>query len=60
VKTSRDVLLKFSNSFLSGEGDVTRHLSLLGLHLTYSQNVIDEIDYRINRLETDLRDGIYI
>ena len=53
-------VIRFSNIFLSGEGDVTRHLSLLGFSLHYSQNIIDEIEYRVNRLEVDLRDGVML
>ena len=29
-KSSRSILLTFSNTFLSGEGDITKHLGLIG------------------------------
>jgi abnormal spindle-like microcephaly-associated protein len=60
VKSNREMILRFSKVFLSGEGDVTRHLGLLGFSVTYEQHVLDELDYRISKLETDLRDGVRI
>ena len=57
LKSSRDVLLNLSN-FLSGEGDITRHLLFFGYSISQKQTPIDEMDFTVGNLATDLRDGI--
>ena len=57
-KTSRDIVGSFAKDFLSGEGDVHRHLSLLGFDVTYKQSILDEINYTTTELSIDLRDGV--
>ena len=52
------MLLLFSRDFLSGEGDITRHLGYLGYKVTYSQTALDEFDFAVKSLGTDLRDGL--
>lgn len=51
-------MLAFSRDYLRGEGDVTRHLSYLGYTVTHVQTVLDEYDYAVSNLATDLRDGL--
>ncbi|XP_053380194.1 abnormal spindle-like microcephaly-associated protein homolog [Mercenaria mercenaria] len=58
IKTSKDMLLQFSRDYLSGEGDITRHLGYLGYRVTYSQTALDEFDFAVKSLGTDLRDGL--
>jgi len=58
VQSSRDILLAFSRDYLRGEGDVTRHLSYLGYTVTHVQTVLDEYNYAVSNLATDLRDGL--
>lgn len=58
VKSSRDMLLSLSRDFLSNEGDVTKHLSRIGLKVSYKQEPIDELDMIIRNFAVDLRDGI--
>jgi abnormal spindle-like microcephaly-associated protein len=58
VKSSRDVLLSFCRDFLCGEGNFLKHLARLGLKVAYIQNPIDELDFSINFLAVDLRDGV--
>ena len=57
VKSSRDVLLGVSK-FLSGEGDITRHLLFLGYAVSHKQNPIDEFDYTLTHISQELRDGL--
>lgn len=57
-KASRDFLLNISRDFLSGEGDVTRHLSYLGYVVSYVQTPLDEFDYAVTNLAIDLRNGV--
>ncbi|ESO10779.1 hypothetical protein HELRODRAFT_190172 [Helobdella robusta] len=57
-KTSRDILLAFSRLCLRGEGDVTRHLYYIGYVVTSEQSHLDEFDYHVINLATDLRDGL--
>nr|KAF6276382.1 hypothetical protein mPipKuh1_001099 [Pipistrellus kuhlii] len=56
-KASRDVLLAFSRRFLSGEGDLCRHLSGLGLPVSHVQTPLDEFDFAVTNLAVDLQCG---
>ncbi|GKZ00097.1 hypothetical protein MPSEU_000963100 [Mayamaea pseudoterrestris] len=58
VKSSRDVLLMFSREYLSAEGDFVKHLSRIGVKVSYVQNPIDELEFAVSNLATDLRDGV--
>ncbi|XP_052220933.1 abnormal spindle-like microcephaly-associated protein homolog [Dreissena polymorpha] len=57
-KASKDLLLQISRDFLSGEGDITRHLGYLGYKVTYTQTALDEFDFAVKKLAVDLRDGV--
>ncbi|NXF71568.1 ASPM protein, partial [Sclerurus mexicanus] len=57
-KTSKDLLLAFSRDFLSGEGDLSRHLGFLGLHVSHIQTPLDEFDFAVTNLAVDLQCGI--
>ncbi|CAK7310944.1 Abnormal spindle-like microcephaly-associated protein homolog [Vulpes lagopus] len=57
-KTSKDILLAFSRDFLSGEGDLSRHLSLLGLPVNHVQTPFDEFDFAVTNLAVDLQCGV--
>ncbi len=57
VKSSKAVLLAFCRDFLSAEGDFIKHLSRIGLHVSYIQDPIDELEFHVTNLATDLRDG---
>ena len=58
VKSSKDVILAISRNTLRGEGDVLRHLTLLGYTVSFAQSYIDEFDYHVTNLAVDLRDGV--
>ncbi|NXI40183.1 ASPM protein, partial [Galbula dea] len=57
-KASKDLLLAFSRDFLSGEGDLTRHLGFLGLPVSHIQTPLDEFDFAVTNLAVDLQCGI--
>ncbi|WAQ95520.1 ASPM-like protein [Mya arenaria] len=57
-KASRDLLLQMSRDFLSGEGDINRHLGYLGYKVMYTQTALDEFDFAVKKLAIDLRDGV--
>ncbi|OWF49690.1 abnormal spindle-like microcephaly-associated protein homolog [Mizuhopecten yessoensis] len=57
-KSTKAMLIQFSRNYLSGEGDVTKHLGYLGYVVTHQQTSMDEFDYAVTNLATDLRDGI--
>jgi len=58
IKSSKDVLVCFCKEFLKGEGDLVRHLSTMQYNVHFTQSYIDEFDYTVTNLATDLRDGI--
>ena len=50
VKSSKDVILTFCREIMRGEGDVIRHLGLLGYAVSFVQTFIDEFDYTVKNL----------
>ncbi|KAI8771163.1 abnormal spindle microcephaly-associated protein [Biomphalaria glabrata] len=58
VKSSKEILIQFSREVLSGEGDLTRHLAYLGYIVNHVQKPIDEFDFAVKNLSSDLRDGL--
>ena len=46
-KSSKDILCRFAREFMSGEGDVIRHLSGLGYKVEAGQSFLDEFDYKV-------------
>lgn len=50
--------MRFCREFLSGEGNVIRHLSLLGYVVSYEQTHLDEYDFTVTHMASDLRDGV--
>ncbi|XP_039211149.1 abnormal spindle-like microcephaly-associated protein [Crotalus tigris] len=57
-KSSKEILLAFSRDFLSGEGDLSRHLGFLGFPVSHVQTPLDEFDFAVTNLATDLQCGI--
>ncbi|KAG8199559.1 hypothetical protein JTE90_009400 [Oedothorax gibbosus] len=57
-KCSRDLLLTFSREYLSGEGDITKHLRYLGYVVKHEQKPIEEFDYAVRNIAVDLRCGL--
>uniref|UniRef100_A0A1X7V6E3 Calponin-homology (CH) domain-containing protein n=2 Tax=Amphimedon queenslandica TaxID=400682 RepID=A0A1X7V6E3_AMPQE len=58
VKSSRELLLTFCRDFLSSEGDLIRHLQYLNYSVSVVQHPIDEFDFSITNIATDLQDGL--
>lgn len=52
------MILRFCREFMSGEGNVMRHLSLLHYTLEFKQSYLDEFDFSVTNLAADLRDGV--
>ena len=52
------MLIQFSRDYLSGEGDVTKHLAYMGYTVSHCQTALDEFDYAVTKLGVDLRDGL--
>ena len=57
-KASKDILLSFSRDLLTSEGDLVKHLSLLGYLVQHKQTALEEFDYGVTNLAVDLRDGL--
>ncbi|XP_058130896.1 abnormal spindle-like microcephaly-associated protein [Dasypus novemcinctus] len=57
-KASKEILLAFSRDFLSGEGDLSRHLNFLGLPVSHVQTPFDEFDFAVTNLAVDLQCGV--
>lgn len=57
-KESRSILLSFSREVLSGIGDITKVLKAYGYIVSYKQTYLDEFDYAVKDMSSDLRDGV--
>ncbi|XP_068203095.1 abnormal spindle-like microcephaly-associated protein homolog [Palaemon carinicauda] len=57
-KSSRDILIAFARDFLSGVGDITKHLGYLGYVVKHKQTHLDEFDFAVTNLCVDLRCGL--
>ena len=57
VKSTKEVLASLCRDFLSSEGDVTKHLSRIGVSVNYKQEPIDELEFTVENLAADIRDG---
>ncbi|KAG5187235.1 hypothetical protein JKP88DRAFT_262393 [Tribonema minus] len=57
VKTSEGII-KGLCQFMRGEGDVVKHLKKLGYKVSHVQRYVDEYDFTVTSLKTDLRDGV--
>ena len=44
--------------FLQGVGDITKHLAHLGYTVSHRQSFLDEFDFAVTNLPTDLRCGV--
>lgn len=60
VKSSRDVIVAVCRACLSAEGDIIKHLSRIGLTVSYQQKPVDEVNFRVTNLATELRDGVLL
>ncbi|GMI14485.1 hypothetical protein TrVE_jg9754 [Triparma verrucosa] len=58
VKSTKELLNVLCRDFLSGEGNVVKHLGQMGLKVSYEQKFIDEYDFSVSNLAVDLRDGV--
>lgn len=58
VKSTSEVLITLCRDFLAAEGNIIKHMCRIGLTVSYKQSPIDETDYTIQNLATDLRDGV--
>ena len=57
-KESRSILLAFSREVLGGIGDITKVLRLARYVVNYRQTYLDEFDYAVKDMNSDLRDGV--
>lgn len=57
-KESRDILINFTKETISAVGDITKDLKKCGYVVSYIQTYINEFDYTVTCLGSDLRDGI--
>jgi len=58
MKSTSDVLIKFCRECLSSEGNIIKHLSRIGISVSYKQEPIDELDFTVTNLAADIRDGV--
>ncbi|KAI4502823.1 hypothetical protein M0802_001867 [Mischocyttarus mexicanus] len=58
IKDSRSILLTFSREVLSGIGDLTKVLKSYEYVVSYKQTYLDEFDYAVTSIQSDLRDGV--
>lgn len=59
-KSSTFVLRAVANMLLPSVGDITRALKQMNYEATYVQDPLDEINYQVENLAIDLRDGVFL
>lgn len=57
-KSSRELLLTFAKDYLAGEGDITKHLAYMSYVVNHKQSKLDEFDFAVTNIKTDLRCGV--
>lgn len=57
-KESRMILIKFSSLVLGGIGDIIKVLRIAGYVVKHKQSYLEEFDYAVHDMNTDLRDGV--
>lgn len=57
-KDTRSLLVDYCKYYLKGEGDIVRHLKNLGCVFDFKQGLLDEIEFSVDNLAVDLRDGV--
>ncbi|KAK7871478.1 hypothetical protein R5R35_010855 [Gryllus longicercus] len=57
-KKSCDLLLAFARELLPGIGDITKRLRKLGYIVKHKQTYLDEFNYAVRHLGSDLQDGV--
>lgn len=57
-KSSKDMLAVFCQLFLAHTGNIVKQLNRVGLSVHHKQEPLDELDFAIRNLATDLRDGV--
>ena len=60
IKSSKEFLAILCRDYLHGIGSVFKHLGQVGVSVSYEQTCIDELDFSVSNLATDLRDGVII
>ncbi|KAJ6223782.1 hypothetical protein RDWZM_002327 [Blomia tropicalis] len=58
IKSTRDILVAFSREYITGVGDITKAVRNSGIQIEHIQNPIEEVNFRVDNLRTDLRDGV--
>jgi hypothetical protein len=58
LRGSKDVLLAFSRFFLKSQGNLIKYLQSVGYEVSFEQKYVDEFDYTVKDVLTDLRDGV--
>ncbi len=59
IKTSKSMLKEFARLCLT-EGDLTSHLQRFGYEVYHVQKPIEEVDFTVQKLQSDLRNGIIL
>lgn len=58
IKSSRAFLEVLSRDYMHGVGNLAKHLAQVGVTVSYEQNHLEELDFQVTNLASDLRDGV--
>uniref|UniRef100_A0A7S3Q4Z9 Calponin-homology (CH) domain-containing protein n=1 Tax=Chaetoceros debilis TaxID=122233 RepID=A0A7S3Q4Z9_9STRA len=58
IKSSRAFLDVLSRDYMHGVGNIAKHLAQVGVTVSYEQNHLEELDFQVTNLASDLRDGV--
>jgi len=57
AKSSKSLLAILCKDYIHGIGNLSKHLALIGISLSYTQSHMEELDFSISNIAMDLRDG---
>jgi len=58
VKSSQDFLHILCRDYISGIGHLPKYLAQVGVTVSFQQDPLDELEFTVSNLATDLRDGV--
>jgi abnormal spindle-like microcephaly-associated protein len=58
IKSSKEFLHILCRDYIHGIGNLNKHLHQLGVSVSFEQSPLEELDFFVTNLATDLRDGV--
>jgi len=57
TKSSKDLLAILCKDYIHGIGNLTKHLDIIGISVSHTQSIMEELDFSTSNMAIDLCDG---